>query len=231
MRKNKKGLLALAIFIFISCKEKTDLKEGLIGYWSFDNCTAEDNSLNGYNGVITGEIDCVIGLKKKAFRFKGEDGEGITIENLPLMRNFTINFCFKIVSLQNEFNDIIAFEPPNDELNFYFLKENYKLKLEKKNNSPITITKKDLEQDKFYCFSMVNDFDNQKQKFYLNGKLIKEINTSEEFKLTNLKIGYENEFNFVFNGIIDEVSLYNRALNGKEIDLLHTKLLKNENLK
>jgi hypothetical protein len=231
MKKNKNGLFALAFFILLlSCKEKENLKDGLVGYWSFDNCTARDNSLNGYNGVITGEIDCVFGTKKKAFRFKGEDGEGITIKNLPLMKNFTINFCFKINSLPNEFNNIIAFEPPNDELNIFFLKDNYKLKLEKKNSSQITITTHDLDQDKFYCFSMVNDFDNHKQKFYLNGLLIKQLNSSEEFKFTNLKIGYENDFNFVFNGIIDEVSLYNRALNNKEVKILHNRLLNGKNI-
>ena len=35
------------------------LKDGLIAYWSFDDCTAKDNSGNGRDGVIQNNVSCV----------------------------------------------------------------------------------------------------------------------------------------------------------------------------
>jgi len=45
--------------------------DGLVAYWSFDNCDANDDSGNGHNGTIYGNPQCVDGEKGKAFRFDG----------------------------------------------------------------------------------------------------------------------------------------------------------------
>jgi hypothetical protein len=49
-----------------------DLNTGLVAHWSFDDCTAKDNSGNGHDGAITGNLECISGIDgKKAFHFKG----------------------------------------------------------------------------------------------------------------------------------------------------------------
>jgi len=45
--------------------------DGLVAYWSFDNCDATDDSGNGHNGTIRGNLMCTEGKKGKAFQFDG----------------------------------------------------------------------------------------------------------------------------------------------------------------
>ena len=46
------------------------ISDGLIAYWNFDDCTAEDASGHGNNGTIQGPL-CVDGVKGKALSFQG----------------------------------------------------------------------------------------------------------------------------------------------------------------
>jgi hypothetical protein len=45
-----------------------NINNGLIGYWNFDDCTANDSSGNGYNGVNSG-AECVDGIFGYGFEF------------------------------------------------------------------------------------------------------------------------------------------------------------------
>jgi len=47
------------------------LSNGLVAYYSFDNCDARDDSGNGNNGKIYGNPECVRGVVGKALRFHG----------------------------------------------------------------------------------------------------------------------------------------------------------------
>jgi Concanavalin A-like lectin/glucanases superfamily len=62
-------------------------------------------------------------------------------------------------------------------------------------------------------------------KFYLNGTLINTDTSAITFtpNLTNLYIGRhdDSEYPYYFNGIIDEVRIYNRALNPCEVSYLN----------
>ena len=48
-----------------------DLNNGLIGYWSFNNCTADDSSVNNQNGNLIGGPVCGEGQKYNALYFDG----------------------------------------------------------------------------------------------------------------------------------------------------------------
>ena len=52
-----------------------NLKNGLVAYWSFDNCDATDDSGNGHDGKIFGNPECVEGISGKALLFNEEDGD------------------------------------------------------------------------------------------------------------------------------------------------------------
>ena len=51
---------------------KADLNDGLIGYWSFDSGTADDDSGNDHHGTVYG-ASVVDGKSGKAFNFDGDD--------------------------------------------------------------------------------------------------------------------------------------------------------------
>ena len=68
--------------LLISGTTSADLKTGLIAHWSFDDCTAKDNSGNGHDGVINGNPQCGNSIKGKTFSFDGID-DYIEIPNSP----------------------------------------------------------------------------------------------------------------------------------------------------
>ena len=52
---------ALLAALCAGAPAQASLNTGLVGYWSFDDCTAKDNSGHGYNGSINGTASCVDG--------------------------------------------------------------------------------------------------------------------------------------------------------------------------
>ncbi len=78
--------------------------------------------------------------------------------------------------------------------------------------------------NKWTHVAMTYDFNNNKIKFYINGKLDSEHALTKNVKFTNNKITigqWANSYldNYVFNGSIDDVKIYNRALSAEEIKL------------
>jgi hypothetical protein len=57
--------------LFVFSPAHADLTTGLVAQYSFDDCTAKDNSGNGHDGTINGNPQCVDGVKGKAFSFDG----------------------------------------------------------------------------------------------------------------------------------------------------------------
>lgn len=58
---------------------QASLTDGLVAHWSFDDCTAKDVSGNGNNGTINGDIPCVAGSKGKAFKFSNQYSQYIAL--------------------------------------------------------------------------------------------------------------------------------------------------------
>lgn len=69
---NKKLLattIALLLGMGILQNAHADLNDGLVAHWSFDDCSAKDNSGNGHDGTINGNPQCVLtALKARRFR-------------------------------------------------------------------------------------------------------------------------------------------------------------------
>ena len=66
------GLVSLPLFGWDKeISQAVNLNKGLIAFWSFDNCTAEDESKNHLDGFLIGKPKCVEGIRGKAFRFNG----------------------------------------------------------------------------------------------------------------------------------------------------------------
>ncbi len=72
--------------------------DGLIAYYSFDNCDAFDDSGNGSDGVIVGTPDCVCGVSGNALEFDGLNDHILflgLVNNYFGTDNFTVSFYFK----------------------------------------------------------------------------------------------------------------------------------------
>lgn len=67
----------------------------LIAYWSFDQCTASDDSGNGYDGQTYNSVQCVDGVWGKAMSIPTSDGY-IGIEKDFAVEDFTLSFWVKL---------------------------------------------------------------------------------------------------------------------------------------
>ncbi len=98
--KNLYYILIIPFLIFTSSYNlfSQPITEGLVAYYSFDDCDAIDLSGNGSDGAIIGTPDCVCGVSGNALDF---DGIGDHIIFLGLVNNafdtdpFTISFYIK----------------------------------------------------------------------------------------------------------------------------------------
>jgi hypothetical protein len=77
--------------VFVFSPAHADLNTGLVANYSFDDCTAKDNSGNGHDGTINGNPQCVVGVKGKAFSFDG-NFQNISVPDKPELNFGTGNF-------------------------------------------------------------------------------------------------------------------------------------------
>jgi hypothetical protein len=173
-----------------SSTEIPSLSKGLVAYWSFDNCDARDDSGNGNDGEIIGSLECVDGLKGKGFLFgKG----GVSIQEFPDMKTFSVAFAFKFNDLSNVYNNMFGFEPVNDEFLILFFENDPRVRIERKDSDNDGIAVSDsLEKDKWHYIVFVNDFVKGEQIVYIDGKKVNVFsNVKTDFDTTEVKIGYE----------------------------------------
>ncbi|GIW65392.1 MAG: hypothetical protein KatS3mg093_371 [Candidatus Parcubacteria bacterium] len=201
---------------------------GLVGYWSFDDCTAKDLSGNNNNGTLVNGPTCVDGKVGKALSFDGvndyvsiphsfyldsiEDMNKVTIIGWAYIRNWYSGW-FSIIDKYEATGDLGWVFEVNSSLGLRFNSGNGYI------NSGLipSLTR--------WVFVVVS-YDKNKNKINFHLDLAsKEFNFSANIKDTSgepLYIGFNpsggDEYS---NGFIDEVRIYNRALSDQEIKALY----------
>jgi len=209
------------------------ITDSLVGYWKFDDCTAKDLSGLGNNGNIVNDPTCISRGLGKAFEFHGSgsdeyieipDSQNIRAEN----NKITIEMWFQrdevptgVGSLINKkivvggggssntysiFLPSVVQAPPLKELNSEFISGAGSLSF-------------GLIEDKEWHHIAVT-YDGNNLNLYLDGKLFSTKKTFGAVMPVNnnpLRIGGDPLHHNFFNGVIDEVKIYSRALNNEEI--------------
>jgi len=194
---------------------------GLVGWWRAEN-NAQD-AADGNSGVLANGASFAAGKVGQAFSFDG-DGDGIRIGNPASLRlqNLTIEGWVKRssnmqVSANSIYGEIVGYGPGGYVLGF---RQDGSLFLSKNTVSDVrsigTIT------DTAWHHVAVTKFGNV-VVFYLDGVSEPAIvyETTFEFN-TDLAIGAVNSaLESSFLGLIDELSIYNRALTAAEIQSIY----------
>ena len=236
------------IFSFKIMPLKADLNDGLVAYYSFDNCDAHDDSGNGHDGIIHGNPECVDGIKGHAFRF-GKSGNFISLDKSYLTDLATHDFSISVwINLDKYYSEesnsthgiIIrkmyggsacgggyAFDIYYDKKNKEWLAAIAIPQCNPYNYNQKYIKLGKLSLHKYYMLTGVYTNDN-KVKMYLNEKFIGERNYNgvqgSVNNTINLQIGQkpnDSYYKDLFPGIIDELRIYNRALSESEIKQLY----------
>jgi hypothetical protein len=171
MKTKPLALLTLALLPSFFTPANADLKDGLVAHYSFDDCTAKDNSGNGNDGNIKGilgitaDYNCVDGVKNKALFFNKKGYVWFPYS----FNNFT------------EFSMILWSTADDDPM------------------SPFAL--------------MAVIYDKNEVKIYSNGNL------TDTYKRAGLSFSSFNEGKSLLggDGLLDEASMYNRALTEAEV--------------
>ena len=212
--------------------------DGLLGYWPFSG-NANDESGNENNGVVNDAIltEDRFGDPMNSYLFSREQDQDISISATPLLNNIsniTISLWVNLNSYgevgQSGYNHYInktnqtglpegfVFANNNTQLYFYhgdganFYFTNDLPVLNEWSNLVVSYNYDETTSENSYC------------KFYINGLLKGEIQTSQELGDVgaNILIGkYATESYNRLDGKIDEIGIWNRALTQEEITTLY----------
>lgn len=219
-------VLFTLIFVTIPFAMSQDFTDGLVFYHSYDEGdgdTAKDQSGNGHDGVID-KPNWVDGKFKKALQFEGAgSGTFVTIENTDTLNVDTCTFMAWVYSESWEGTRQIVGKSVHGgctgrgQYGLFSEKGAFKLRFETETGrSDITTDLPAVDQWVHVTFTN----DGTTGTIYIDGKEEATGNVPGKLK-TNvdpLRISQDcDRPNNVFDGIIDEVRLWNRALSGNEI--------------
>ncbi|MFC1690716.1 LamG-like jellyroll fold domain-containing protein [Nanoarchaeota archaeon] len=192
-------------------------------------CT-KDYSGNGNNGSVLGSPSWTTeGYIGGSYEYDGED-DFINITNDPSMdgQSFSVTVWFKVNTFQDPWMGLLV-KMDSDWKNGWrirFRNATYKDILVNADNGTgsygTSMATPQLSEDTWYHLAMTYDYETQQEKFYLNGTLVDSntaIPTMYNNVSNNLIIG--RLFTRNFNGTIDEVKLYDRALTQEQIEAIY----------
>ena len=212
-------------------------KNGLVGWWPF-NGNANDESGNNNHGVVTGATLTTDrnGQANSAYSFDGNSQNILLNKNLNsnITNTITIAFWVKIpydgggiAIVQNNnkspYNTLFAVSTSQNYHQYIFYGDNCNdkasLNFYKNQNSNIN--------DNWNLLVYTIDSKNS-LKLFFNGKFVGEKNdglfSNSCYENTKLRFGGDWVSNDPqwFKGIIDDISIYNRALSQQEISQIYT---------
>lgn len=221
----------MVLFAALSGNVLADLNDGLVAYYPF-NGNAQDESGNGNHATVNQPqlTQNRFGNPNSAYEFDGVDDRMVVLSSKSLnpANQLTIAFWIKINSTTNEPSPIIwkgLTRSNNREYSVWLKKELYfHLALTGDGSSTHHYLNSNAVQLKEWIFyTTIIDRRNHFMKVYLNGVLnaqtrdsYSSFNNNDE----NLEFGglAERSNNFsAFNGVLDDIRIYNRALTESEV--------------
>ena len=213
------GLLALPILA-------QAVEEGLVAYWAFEETegdTASDSTGNGHDGTLMGDPQRVDGYFGGGLEFDG-DGDEVNVpfhEDLN-QETFTISAWANVELGSKNHRAVVSARDDGPQRGYIFYAEPQNTwQFWTGGGGWKTVQGPAVNLGEWDHLSGVYAGGNQ--KFYVNGELVGErndaavsVNTVQEFLIGAGANETENH-NFRFKGMIDEVRVYNRALNADEI--------------
>lgn len=219
--------------------KKDTLKDGLVGYYPF-NGNAKDESGNANDGNVIGPILCndKSGVSQSAYIFFTSHQDRIECNEDPIGDDETVSVSVMINpyarSYSNSVDDIeyiISTGSQTNSIGYYIYWDKGNIGLGRKTQSFCfdTVLYTNYQHNEWYNIVYMYNNDNKSVNLYVNGECImtglaKEKETTNN-QFNKLVIGMPNNvegtFLYSFNGIIDEVRIYNRILTAYEIKKLN----------
>ena len=240
-------VLCIVVVLSLAGSSYGATDDGLVGFWSFDDCTAIDNSGTGNNGDFVGNNQCVPGVNGSALQFNGYYDPGyVNIPNtasLSFLDNYTFTLWFNIQSNTSmdgfgqvsEYGyhtlfakagdrngaDLRVFRAAEDGLLYLGLGSGWCCGI----NRGSGIASLDRFDVKEWHMATVTS-GNGEVKLYFDGILQGSLPTAQFdvnplMQYMPLQLGIDQDaFWYPINGMLDEVRVYNRDLAAAEVEQL-----------
>jgi len=226
------GILLETFFVTITVStEIGDISLGLLGHYPFSG-NSLDESGNNNDGIVTGATLTTDGLGAENSAYNFSQGNYISIENVDAFDNlatFTLSAWVNPSSLSAH-NSIISKVTPNRDFNLQLTNIGVDSHFAYLNGAVYyRAWFTDYALDLNVWTHVLSTWDGTNWKIYLNGELVKvsadytaiePLWTGGYMTIGNLSPEHANT-NENFNGKIDEVRIYNRALTSCEINYLY----------
>jgi hypothetical protein len=215
----------------------------LVGWWPF-NGNANDLSINANNGTVNGATLTAdrFGNANKAYSFDGINDyiQVNNSNNTTLSNDFTVITWVNIFSL-NTFNAFLS-NASNDQpsvsgwvwgySNFSQPSKRHFQAYPNWNNSTVAQNGNDVVNNNWVHLATTYELSSGKLKYYLNGVLTDTFTTTYSISNSGLNLYIGNHFqnnnpltpvptNASFNGKLDDIGIWNRALTACEIKKLY----------
>ncbi|MEI8012660.1 MAG: LamG-like jellyroll fold domain-containing protein, partial [Candidatus Omnitrophota bacterium] len=229
----RKSLIVMAWFagwLLMVSAAQADLSDGLVGYWTFDEGTgtvARDQSVSANHGTLTNGPLWVDGKFGKAIKFTEATGGQYVKTSKPIGLNQWIMSLW--IKLATPF--------PNGESPYYGLYAMlsvdpvYGFSVNAKGVTlyPDQVTAFDFQSQADQWHHVVFGYDGKSAFAIVDGLVFGAVQTANPLAKNVLRcIGSKGWNTNNFNGIIDEVRLYNRVLTEREIAILYNPALAND---
>ena len=210
---------------------KAQLQNGLVAYLPF-NGNAKDASENHYDGKVKGAILTTDrhGEAKNAYSFKGR--QSIHVNGIEFDGRYTLSVWFKSKSPLSMM--VLHMKvPPSRRNSHAFIQHNNlsegghpngiravdRIPAGESGGSQV-YSNKNLHDDSWHHATAVKSV--SKFSLYIDGSVVSEMKdeTKRRFVVADLYIG-ENIGNNYYDGSIDDVRIYNRALSASEVKALY----------
>jgi hypothetical protein len=239
-------VLIIIINLFSGCIDDSDdrISEDFVGYWNFNEgkgTIAFDQSDFGNDGIIHNAA-WNEGIVDNCLLFNGHNSS-VSIEDFQYnFDEISIQAWVKIINYDNEFGKIVDFgycgeehQPIGRRISIQTINQPYKNKKGISFNIDGTSVELGGGGSILYSTSESNSWihivatwkTNENLHLFINGELVGTTTTSiqksleildDDNKIIGSRIDMNTDF---FNGFIDEVKIYNRALNKNEVQILY----------
>ncbi|MCD4684020.1 MAG: hypothetical protein K8R86_12115, partial [Bacteroidales bacterium] len=213
------GTYTDTLIIANSASPNFDFEDGLVAWYPF-NGNANDESGNGHNANAQGAQLSTdrFGNNNSAYDFDGHD-DWISAGNWFTYQDFTISVWVKQDALNSNYVDIID---NNHGYDNWVIQYNYDIDTYVFFTAPLGATAFTLPNNEWKHIVCIKD--GVSLKTYMNGVLQDEITATDptvNYSNPYLNIGRWGGGGRNFNGMIDDIRMYDRGLTEDEVDALY----------
>lgn len=226
MKKFRNTFIASMLSLFICGNVQAGINDGLVAHYPFDG-DAKDASENGNDGTVYGAIltEDRFGQGSSAYLFDGVD-DSILISEIGITADISFSAWFKHHKPNNKSR--IAITMSNNDGWLVDFKNGLRFAVGDGQNFSVAFN-----QDEYYTDGNwhhvvgIHDTIENIVKLYVDNILISTSSGSYTYTSKELYIGDGHliDENNVFDGIIDDIRIYNRALSEAEVQELYQKSL------